>query len=104
MGPIAIGLILLAALIVLVVVLVMSRIKVAGPNEAFIVTGRKGKPVTNPETNQVSTDMSGQKVVMGASVFVLPFVQRLHVMDLSSRRIPVGISGAVSAAGIKCDL
>jgi flotillin len=52
----------------------------------------------------VSTDMSGQKVIMGASVFVIPFVQRLHVMDLSSRRISVGIRGAVSAQGIKCDL
>jgi len=41
---------------------------------------------------------------MGASVFVLPFVQKLHVMDLSSRRISVGIRGAVSAQGIKCDL
>jgi flotillin len=48
--------------------------------------------------------MSGQKVIMGASVFVLPFVQRLHVMDLSSRRISVSIRGAVSSQGIKADL
>ena len=41
---------------------------------------------------------------MGASVFVLPVVQKLHTMDLSSRRIPVGIRGAVSKQGIKCDL
>ncbi len=88
----------------LVVVLIVQRVKVAGPNDAFIITGRKGKPVRNPETGQISTDMSGQKVVMGASVFVLPFVQKLHVMDLSSRRISVGIRGAVSAQGIKCDL
>ncbi|MTV24221.1 flotillin family protein [Nitriliruptoraceae bacterium ZYF776] len=82
----------------------VQRIKVAGPNEAFIITGRKGSPVKNPETGEVSHDMSGQKVVMGASVFVLPFVQKLHVMDLSSRRISVSIRGAVSAQGIKADL
>ena len=41
---------------------------------------------------------------MGASVFVLPVVQKLHTMDLSSRRIPVGIRGAVSKQGVKCDL
>ena len=82
----------------------MNRIKVAGPNEAYIITGRKGSPVKNPETGEVSHDMSGQKVVMGASVFVLPFVQRLHVMDLSSRRISVSIRGAVSSQGIKADL
>jgi flotillin len=91
-------------LLLLVLGTIVRRIKVAGPNEAFIITGRKGRPVRNPETGEVSTDMSGQKVVMGTSVFVLPFVQRLHVMDLSSRRIPVGIRGAVSAQGIRCDL
>ena len=81
-----------------------TRYKVAGPNEAFIVTGRKGKEVRNTETGQVSTDMSGQKVVMGGGVFVLPFVQRLHVLDLSSRRISVQIRGAVSGQGVKLNL
>jgi flotillin len=95
----------LVVLLLLVGLLVVSRVKVAGPNEAFLITGRKGKgAVRNPETGEVSTDLSGQKVVMGASVFVLPFVQRLHVLDLSSRRIPVAIRGAVSAQGIKTDL
>ena len=94
----ALGLVVVAALAV------VSRIKVGGPNEAFLITGRKGQPVTNPETGLVSTDMSGQKVIMGASVFVIPFVQRLHSMDLSSRRLQVAIRGAVSATGIKCDL
>jgi flotillin len=92
------------ALVLLAAIAVVTRIKVAGPNEAFLITGRKGRPVTNPETGLVSTDMSGQKVIMGASVFVLPFVQKLHSLELSSRRLQVGIRGAVSANGIKCDL
>ncbi|MBW3614697.1 MAG: flotillin family protein [Actinobacteria bacterium] len=104
MSPLLIALIAGLGFLVLVVLLIVQRVKVAGPNDAFIITGRKGRPVKNPETGQISTDMSGQKVVMGASVFVLPFVQKLHVMDLSSRRISVGIRGAVSAQGIKCDL
>jgi flotillin len=91
-------------LLVLVVAFLLSRIKVAGPNEAFIVTGRKGRPVTNPETGEVTTDLSGQKVVMGASVFVLPFVQRLASLDLSSRQIGVQVGSAVSANGIRCSL
>lgn len=91
-------------LLFLVVLLIVQRVKVAGPNDAFIITGRKGRPVRNPETGDVSMDMSGQKVVMGASVFVLPFIQKLHVMDLSSRRIAVSIRSAFSAQGIKCDL
>lgn len=103
-SPLVIGIIGAVVLILLVGFLIIRRVKVAGPNEAFIITGRKGKPVRNTETGQVSTDMSGQKVIMGASVFVIPFVQRLHVMELSSRRISVGIRGAVSAQGIKVDL
>eukprot|EP00095_Tigriopus_kingsejongensis_P008295 snap_masked-scaffold7630_size3080-processed-gene-0.1 protein:Tk08295 transcript:snap_masked-scaffold7630_size3080-processed-gene-0.1-mRNA-1 annotation:"hypothetical protein" len=91
-------------LIVTVAMFVLTRIKVAGPNEAFIITGRKGKAVTNPETGIVSTDLSGQKVVMGASVFVVPFVQKLGVLDLSSRQIAMSVGSAVSAQGIKCAL
>jgi flotillin len=103
-SPLVTGIIGAVAVLIIVAYLIVSRIKVAGPNEAYIITGRKGSPVKNPETGEVSHDMSGQKVVMGASVFVLPFVQRLHVMDLSSRRISISISGAVSSQGIKAGL
>lgn len=104
MGAIGIGILGLIGLIILIVLLVVSRIKVAGPNEAFIVTGRKGRPVTNPETGAISTDLSGQKVVMGASVFVLPVIQKLASIDLSARQISVSVGSAVSAQGIKCSL
>jgi flotillin len=104
MGSIFVGIIGLIVLLALIVLLVVSRIKVAGPNEAFIVTGRKGRAVTNPETGVVSTDLSGQKVVMGASVFVLPVIQKLASVDLSARQISVSVGSAVSAQGIKCSL
>ncbi len=91
-------------LLVLIVWLVASRYKVARPSEAYIITGQKGKAVTNPETGLVSTDLSGQKVIMGGGVFVVPFIQRLHVLDLSSRRIMVQIRNAVSGQGIKLNL
>src|SRR5688572_27640682 len=90
-------------LLILLVMFVLSRIKVAGSNEAFIVTGRKGRSVQAADGSR-STDMSGQKVVMGASVFVLPVVQKLQVLDLSSRRIDVSIKGAVSKQGIRAEL
>lgn len=94
----------LVALVVLTGLIIASRYRVAGPNEAFIVTGRKGKEVKNPETGEMSTDLSGQKVVMGGGIFVVPFVQRLHILDLSSRRIMVQIRGAVSGQGVKLNL
>lgn len=103
MSPLLIAILGGVALVILLVLLVLSRIKVAGPNQAFLVTGRRGRAVTGSD-GTVSTDLSGQKVVMGASVFVLPIVQKLHSIDLSSRRIPVGIRGAVSKQGVKCDL
>jgi flotillin len=103
-SPLITAIIGAVTLLILVGYLIVKRIKVAGPNEAYIITGRKGSPVKNPETGEVSHDMSGQKVVMGASVFVLPFVQKLHIMDLSSRRISISIRGAVSTQGIKADL
>jgi len=94
----------IVVLLVVLVLLVTSRYKVAGPNQAFIVTGRKGKAVLNPETGQLTTDLSGQKVVLGGGVFVIPFIQKLATMDLSSRRISVQIRGAVSGQGIKLNL
>jgi flotillin len=90
-------------LVVLLVIYILSRIKVAGPNEAFIVTGRKGRSIEGAD-GVMATDLSGQKVVMGASVFVMPVVQKLQVLGLSSRRIHVEIQGAVSKQGIRANL
>lgn len=95
MSPILIAAVGLAVLVVVLLLFVVSRIRVAGPNEAFIITGRKGKS---------SGDTSGQKVVMGASVFVVPFVQKLGAVDLSSRQIGVSVPAAVSSNGIRCVL
>ena len=102
--PIVLGIGGAVLLVVLILWLIASRYKVARPNEAYIITGQKGKAVTNPETGLVSTDLSGQKVIMGGGVFVIPFVQRLHVLDLSSRRIMVTIRNAVSGQGIKLNV
>ena len=41
---------------------------------------------------------------MGASVFVLPVIQKLASIDLSARQISVSVGSAVSAQGIKCSL
>ncbi len=94
----------LVVLLVLLVLLVTSRYKVAGPNQAYIVTGRKGRAVLNPETGALTTDLSGQKVILGGGTFVIPFVQKLATLDLSSRRISVQIRGAVSGQGIKLNV
>ena len=101
--PLIVSIVGIVVLIVLVVLLVASRYKVARPNEAYLVTGRRGREITS-STGEVSTDLSGQKVVMGGGVFVIPFIQRLHTLDLSSRRIMVTIRNAVSGQGIKLNV
>lgn len=104
MNPILISVVGIVVLVVLIVLLIINRFRVAGPNEAYIITGRRGKEIRDITTGALTQDLSGQKVVMGGGVFVWPFVQRLGILDLSSRRIPVTIRGAVSGQGVKLNL
>ena len=93
----------IAVVVIALGALAWSRVKVAGPDEAFIVTGRKGRRTVS-EDGTVATDLSGQKVVMGAALFVWPIVQRLHIVDLSSRRIRLRVPGAITATGVKVSI
>lgn len=103
MPLLALPIIGLIAVVVLLAIVIITRYKVAGPNEAFIITGARGKELAD-SAGAVTQDLSGQRVVMGGRAFVLPFVQRLYILDLSSRRIPVTIRGAVSGQGVKLNL
>ncbi|MEU8889351.1 SPFH domain-containing protein [Streptomyces sp. NPDC048442] len=104
MSPVVIAVVGVVVLLVLLALVVVSRYKVAGPSEAFIITGRRGKKSTDPVTGRISTDNSGQKVVVGGGVFVVPFVQQKSTLDLSSRQIPIAVRGAVTLRGVKANL
>lgn len=104
MSPVVIAVVGVVVLLVLLTLVVVTRYKVAGPSEAFIVTGRRGKKATDPETGLTFTDNSGQKVVVGGGVFVVPFVQQKFTLELSSRHIPVAVRGAVTLRGVKVNL
>lgn len=67
-----------------------SRYKIAKPTEAIIVTGRSKK--------------EGQKVVIGAGVLVLPFVQNAERISLTSQEIGIKIQGVPSKDGILLDV
>lgn len=103
-SPIVLAILLLVAVLVVAVAVVVSRYRIAGPNEAIIVTGSKGKQLRDAETGEVLRDLTGQKVVMGAGVFVVPFVKKAFSVDLSARRIPLQVRSAVSAHGIQLNL
>ncbi|MGW0909701.1 flotillin family protein [Streptomyces sp. NPDC002853] len=104
MSPVLTAVIGVVLLLVLLALVVVTRYKVAGPSEAFIVTGRRGKKSTDPDTGRIFTDNSGQKVVVGGGVFVVPFVQQKFTLDLSSRHIPIAVRGAVTLRGVKANL
>lgn len=104
MSPVALAVIGIVVLLVLLGLVVITRYKVAGPSEAFIITGRRGKKSTDPVTGLTSVDNSGQKVVVGGGVFVVPFVQQKFTLDLSSRHIPIAVRGAVTLRGVKSNL
>ncbi|MEV6047643.1 flotillin family protein [Streptomyces xanthochromogenes] len=104
MSPVLTAVVGIVVLVVLLALVVVTRYKVAGPSEAFIITGRRGKKSTDPDTGQVFTDNSGQKVVVGGGVFVVPFVQQKFTLDLSSRHIPIAVRGAVTLRGVKANL
>ncbi|MFF9690713.1 flotillin family protein [Streptomyces sp. NPDC014623] len=104
MSPVVIAVIGIVVLAVLLALAVITRYKVAGPSQAFIITGRRGKKSTDPVTGRTSIDNSGQKVVVGGGVFVVPFVQQKFTLDLSSRHIPVAVRGAVTLRGVKSNL
>jgi flotillin len=104
LDPTIIGIVGLVVIVVLLALFIVTRYRVASPNEAYIITGRRGKAVLDQKGGIISHDLSGQKVVMGGGVFVWPFIQRLHILELTSRRIPIQIRGAISGQGVKLNL
>ncbi len=95
-GLIDLGAVIPILLIVIVLVLVVaymgSRYKVAGANEALIVSGRRER---GPE------GAVGLKVVRGQGVIVLPLINKVGRLHLSARQINVQLSDAVTKQGIK---
>ncbi|UOQ61712.1 SPFH domain-containing protein [Leucobacter rhizosphaerae] len=74
--------------LVLIALVIIKRYRIAKPDEAIIVTGGKGKEVVDAAGHK-SRDLSGQKVVTGGGVFVVPFVQKSFTISLRSRRLTI---------------
>ncbi len=92
LGGGVIPVLLIVIVLVLVVAYMGTRYKVAGANEALIVSGRREK---GPE------GAVGLKVVRGQGVIVLPLINKVGKLHLSARQINVQLSDAVTKQGIK---
>ncbi|EYT55931.1 hypothetical protein H490_0104795 [Leucobacter sp. UCD-THU] len=87
-SPAIIGIFGAVIALVLVALVIIKRYRIAKPDEAIIVTGGKGKEVVDAAGHK-SRDLSGQKVVTGGGVFVVPFVQKSFTISLRSRRLSI---------------
>jgi flotillin len=83
---------LVIVIVVLIVSYVGSRYKVAGANEALIVSGQRDR---GPDGRR------NLKVVRGGGVIVLPLVNKVGKLKLTARQINVNLADAVTRQGIK---
>src|SRR4029078_12702254 len=91
LGGGVIPILLIVIVLVLVVAYMGTRYKVAGANEALIVSGRRERGAEG----QV-----GVKVVRGQAVIALPLINKVGKLHLSARQINVQLSDAVTKQGI----
>ncbi|MEX2184866.1 MAG: SPFH domain-containing protein [Chloroflexota bacterium] len=89
-GVVPVFLIIVVA--VLIVSYIGSRYKVAGANEALVVSGQRDR---SPDGRR------NLKVVRGGGVIVLPLVHKVGKLKLTARQINVNLADAVTRQGIK---
>ena len=82
----------LIIILVLIVLFVSSRYKVAGANEALIRSGGRGR---------AADGSNNLKVVRGGGIFVVPLLHKVNELKLTARQINVQLADAVSRQGIK---
>jgi len=70
---------------IIIVIVFLSGIKVAKPDEAIIVTSRQKKVAADPD----GEGNAGQRVVFGSRVFVKPIVEAHFKLSLRSRQLNV---------------
>ncbi len=83
---------LIIVIVVLLVSYIGSRYKVAGANEALIVSGQRDR---GPD------GVRSLKVVRGGGVIVLPLLHKVGKLKLTARQINVALADAVTRQGIK---
>jgi flotillin len=83
---------LAVVIVVLIVSYIGSRYKVAGANEALVVSGQR---------DRAPDGRKNLKVVRGGGVIVLPLVHKVGKLKLTARQINVNLADAVTRQGIK---
>ena len=73
------------------IALVKTSLRICKPNEMLIISGRKYK--------QASGKAVGYKVVFGGRAFVIPIIERVEKMDMTTMPIPVEVNNSYAKGG-----
>jgi len=95
----------LAALAVLVLLALFAaqRYRVAGANQALVISGARGSKVRDEKGDLVTIHDQGVKVVVGAGTFAWPLINKVGRLQLTARQVEIGLAhenAAVTKQGV----
>jgi len=95
----------LATLVVLVLLALFAaqRYRVAGANEALVISGARGSKVRDDKGDLVTIHDEGVKVVVGAGTFTWPLINKVGRLQLTARQVEIGLAhenAAVTKQGV----
>jgi flotillin len=91
------------AVVVLLALFAAQRYRVAGANEALVISGARGSKVRDEKGDLVSIHDQGVKVVVGAGTFTWPLVNKVGRLQLTARQVEIGLAhenAAVTKQGV----
>jgi flotillin len=91
------------AVLVLLALFAAQRYRVAGANEALVISGARGSKVRDEKGDLVSIHDQGVKVVVGAGTFTWPLVNKIGRLQLTARQVEIGLAhenAAVTKQGV----
>jgi flotillin len=96
---------ILAALgvVILLALFAAQRYRVAGANEALVISGARGSKVRDENGELVTTHDQGVKVVVGAGTFAWPLITKVGRLQLTARQVEIGLAhenAAVTKQGV----
>src|SRR5881409_2266691 len=80
------------AVLVLLALFAAQRYRVAGANEALVISGARGSKVRDEKGDLVTIHDQGVNVVVGAGTFVWPLVNKVGRLQLTARQVEIGLT------------
>jgi len=78
-------------IIVLLASFAAQRYRVAGANEALVISGARGAKVRDDKGDLTTTHDQGVKVVVGGGTFVWPLLNKVGRLQLTARQVEIGV-------------